>query len=105
MFQGFSLGIKGLPGRRRDCNVSSLGENQTEPLQGIPSPQYGFALTLPILPANLGSPFGVIDLPKVFIGTHPSSRSEPVVNRITLMLHLAWEKDHRDEPNCFSASR
>jgi len=39
MFQDFALGIKGLLGRWRNRNVSSLGKNQAEPLQNIPSAQ------------------------------------------------------------------
>jgi hypothetical protein len=37
MFQGFALGIESLQGRWWDRDVSSLGKNQTESLQYIPS--------------------------------------------------------------------
>jgi hypothetical protein len=39
MFQGFALGIEGLPGRGWNRKVSGVGENQAESLQDIPNPQ------------------------------------------------------------------
>ncbi len=36
MFQGFAFRIKGLLGRWRDLNASSLGENRSKSLQDIP---------------------------------------------------------------------
>jgi hypothetical protein len=39
MFQDFALGIEGLLGRGRNRNVASVGKNQTESLQDIPSAQ------------------------------------------------------------------